>query len=170
MDGEALRSKIRERFPDAVVREHDFRGDQTLVLSASVLHDALKFVRDEPGLEMDLLCTVCGADYPEREQRFEVVYHLMSVKHKHRLRLRFPVSEESSMVDSVTDLFPTANWFEREVFDMIGIRFKGHPNLRRILTHEAFEGHPLRKDYPVNRRTVLRPPVADILTPKPFNG
>lgn len=170
MDGEALRSKIRERFPDAVVSEHDFRGDQTLVLSASVLHDALKFVRDEPGLELDLLCTVCGVDYPERALRFEVVYHLMSVKHRHRLRLRFPVSEESSMVDSVTDLFPTANWFEREVFDMIGIRFKGHPNLRRILTHEGFEGHPLRKDYPVNRRTVIRPPVADILTPKPFNG
>lgn len=170
MDGEALRSKVRERFPGAVESESSFRGDSTVVVSASEVHEVLRFVRDEPSLSLDLLSTICGADYPEREKRFEVVYHLMSAKHKHRLRVKCAVSEDDSVVSSVTDLFESANWFERETYDMFGIKFKGHPNLRRILTHEGFEGHPLRKDYPVNRRTIIRPPVADILTPKPFNG
>jgi NADH-quinone oxidoreductase subunit C len=95
--------------------------------------------------------------YPGREDapRFEVVYHLYSVAHNHRLRVKAGVDEDDPVVPSAVPLWPIANWFEREVWDMFGVRFTGHPDLRRLLLYEAFEGHPLRKDYPVNRRQPL---------------
>ena len=93
------------------------------------------------------------------EFRFEVVYHFSSLTHGHRLRLKVPVTAQDAVVDSVTGLWRSANWFEREVWDMYGVRFAGHPNLKRILMYEPFEGHPLRKDYPVNKRQPLIGPV-----------
>jgi len=96
---------------------------------------------------------------PPREARFAVVYHFYSVKHKHRLRLVVPVEEAEAELDSLTSLWPGADWLEREVWDMFGIRFRGHPNLKRILMYGEFEGHPLRKDYPVNKRQPLIGPV-----------
>ena len=96
---------------------------------------------------------------PPAESRFAVVYHFYSVAHKHRLRIVVPVEEADAEVDSLTSLWPGANWLEREVWDMFGISFKGHPDLRRILMYEEFEGHPLRKDYPVNKRQPLIGPV-----------
>lgn len=93
------------------------------------------------------------------EARFEVVYHFFSLTHRHRLRLKVPLEESSPEVDTLTPLWAAANWFEREVWDMFGIRFRGHPDLRRILMYEGFEGHPLRKDYPVNKRQPLIGPV-----------
>ena len=95
----------------------------------------------------------------QAEDRFEVVYHLYSLTHNHRIRLKVPTAEGDPVVDSVTDLWPSANWFEREVWDLFGIRFTGHPNLKRIMMYEPFEGHPLRKDYQVNRRQPLIGPV-----------
>jgi len=93
------------------------------------------------------------------ERRFEVVYHLYSLAHNHRLRVKIPLTEENPVVDSVAGLWRSADWFEREVWDMFGVTFTGHPNLKRILMYEPFEGHPLRKDYPVNRRQPLIGPV-----------
>ena len=98
-------------------------------------------------------------DGPPGEARFVVVYHFYSLKHKHRLRLLVPVEEEEAELDSLVLLWPGANWLEREVWDMFGIRFKGHPDLKRILMYEGFEGHPLRKDYPVNKRQPLIGPI-----------
>ncbi|MFM7203958.1 MAG: NADH-quinone oxidoreductase subunit C [Myxococcota bacterium] len=172
MTGSEIRQRVREQFPDAVLEEHDFRGDDTLVMKREMLHEVLAFLRDDPQLKFDLLMALCGADYLplQRQPRFELVYHLFSVPFKKRLRVRFPIEEENLIVPSVVDLWVTADWHEREAFDMFGFKFKGHPNLRRILTHEDFEGHPLRKDYPVNRRTTVMPSVVDLLTPKPFNG
>lgn len=103
----------------------------------------------------DLLLDLCGVDYPGRDDRFEAVYHLYSVPRKERLRLKVPVPEADPVLPSLIDVWKAADWFEREAFDMYGLQFEGHPNLRRILTHEAFEGHPLRKDYDPARRWIL---------------
>ena len=112
-------------------------------------------LRDHPETRFDLLLDLCGVDFPEREERFEAVYHLFSVPRRERLRLKVPVSEEDPVLPSLVEVWKGANWFEREAFDMFGLRFDGHPNLRRILTHEAFHGHPLRKDYDPARRWIL---------------
>ncbi len=172
MEGNEIRALIEEKFSNAVISQHDFRGDDTIVLDRKVLHDVLGFARTDPGLDFDLLVDICGVDRSEMglEPRFAVVYHLVSTRHRHRLRLKFPVPEDDPVVPSVTDVWVGADWFERETYDMFGIRFLGHPNLKRILTHEQFEAHPLRKDYPVNRRPALKPIPADILTLKPFKG
>lgn len=175
MVGSEIRQLVRDQFPDAVISEHDFRGDDTLVMKRSVIREVITFLRDTPTLKFNLLVDICGADYSTmepggREPRYELIYHFYSVSLKRRLRVRFPIEEEDLVVPSVVDLYPTADWHEREVFDMYGLKFLGHPNLRRILTHESFEGYPLRKDYPVNRRTSIHPSVVDLLTPKPFNG
>jgi len=170
MVGNEVRQMVREKFPDAVLSEHDFRGDDTLVIARTAIRDVLVFLRDEPGLKFDMLVDLCGVDYLGQEPRFMLVYHLLSVKFKKRIRIKAPITEEDLNVPSVMDLFVTADWHEREAFDMFGFKFVGHPNLRRILTHEDFEGHPLRKDYPVNRRQEIRPSVVDLLTPKPYNG
>lgn len=172
MEGSEIRSLIEEKFSDDVISQHDFRGDDTMVMDRKVLHDVLRFVREEPLLDFNLLVDVCGVDYLDlgKDPRFEVVYHLFSTRFHHRLRLRFPVPEDDMVVPSVTDIWVGANWFEREAYDMYGFKFANHPNLRRILTHEDFGAFPLRKDYPVDRRPPLRPIPADILTHKPFKG
>ncbi len=172
MEGKEIRALIEETFPGAVISQHDFRGDDTMVMDRGSLHEIMEFVRHDPRLEFNLLVDVCGVDRSGLDDgpRFEVVYHLFSIRHRHRLRLKFPVPEDDPVVPSVTDIWVGADWFERETYDMFGVRFLNHPNLKRILTHEDFEGHPLRKDYPVNRRPSLRPIPADILTLKPFKG
>ena len=114
-----------------------------------------KFLRNKPELRYDLLVDLTGVDYIGREQRFEVVYHFFSMKKNHRLRLKVRLEAADPVAPSLTGLWPVADWFEREVWDMFGIRFKGHPDLRRILMYEEFEGHPLRKDYPYNKRQPL---------------
>jgi NADH-quinone oxidoreductase subunit C/D len=117
--------------------------------------EVLRALRDRPELDCDLLLDVCGVDYPEREQRFEVVYHLTSLDKGHRFRVRVPVDEDDPRVPTAFGIWKAADWFERETWDLMGIRFDGHPNLRRILTHEAFQGHALRKDYDPEKRWVL---------------
>ena len=116
------------------------------------------FLRDDPELQFNMLIDLFGIDYleMEREVRFEVVYHFYSLgKKKHRVRIRVPVDADDAVVDSIVSEWPGANWFERECWDMFGVAFRGHPNLRRILMYDGFEGHPLRKDYPYNRRQPL---------------
>ncbi len=160
MDGPAMLALLAERFGSAIVETHAHRGDHTAVLPREVIADALRFCRDDGRLGFDMLMDLTAVDYstfPGREDgpRFEVVYHLYSVPHNHRLRLKTRVLEDDAVVPTALDLWPIANWFEREVWDMFGIRFEGHPDLRRLLLYEEFAGHPLRKDYPINRRQPL---------------
>jgi NADH-quinone oxidoreductase subunit C len=158
--GEELLRRLRDRFGAAIVETHEFRGDTTAVVDRTALVDALRFCRDEPALGFDMLTDLTAADYlkfPGREDgpRFEVVYHLYSLTHNHRLRLKVRVDEDDAVVPTAVPLWPIANWLEREVWDMFGVRFAGHPDPRRLLMYEQFVGHALRKDYPINRRQPL---------------
>ena len=165
MDGHAILARLRERCGDRILATHDYRGDHTAVLSREGIVSALTFCRDDAALAFDLLVDLTAVDYsrfPGREDgpRFEVVYHLYSVAHNHRVRLKVPVEQDDAVVPTASGLWPIANWQEREVWDMFGIRFDGHPDLRRLLLYEEFVGYPLRKDYPVNRRQPLIGPKA----------
>jgi NADH-quinone oxidoreductase subunit C len=160
MDGAAIVQRLGDRFAGAVVETHAWRGDHTLVIDRGALLDLLGTCRDDDALAFDLLTDLTAVDYlrfPGREDgpRFEVVYHLYSTRHNHRLRVKVRVDEDDAVVPTAVDVWPIANWFEREVWDMFGIRFEGHPDLRRLLMYEEFVGHPLRKDYPINRRQPL---------------
>ena len=132
------------------------------MVARGTLLEALRFCRDDERLACDVLMDLSAVDYlryPGREDgpRFEVVYHLYSLRHNHRLRLNTRVEEDDAVVPSAVDLWPIADWLEREVWDMFGIRFQGHPDLRRLLLYEEFVGHPLRKDYPLRGRQPLVP-------------
>ena len=164
MDGQAILARLRERLGDRVLETHDHRGDHTAVVAVGALVEALAFCRDDAALRFDVLMDLTAVDYlrfPGREDgpRYDVVYHLYSVTHNHRVRLKVPVEQDDPQVPTASDLWPIANWLEREVWDMFGIRFAGHPDLRRLLLYEEFVGHPLRKDYPIERRQPLIGPV-----------
>ena len=111
--------------------------------------DVIAFLRDDPACKFTTLIDICGVDFPARERRFDVVYHLLSMQYNHRVRIKVKTDEETP-VHSIISLFPVANWLEREAFDMYGIVFDQHPDLRRILTDYGFEGYPLRKDFPLS--------------------
>ena len=123
-------------------------GELTVLVAAEDIVRVLTFLRDDPRCLFVSLMDLCGADYPGREKRFDVVYHLISYRHNRRIRVKVE-ADEVTPVPSVIDVFPTANWFEREAYDLYGILFSGHPDLRRLLTDYGFEGHPLRKDFPL---------------------
>ena len=165
-----LHTKLRDRFPSAVLETHDFRGDETAVVSRESLLEIARFLKSDPEFDMNVLMDLTAVDGlgvkwapaegEAREPmgwrpRFEVVYHFYSLSKNHRLRLKVRVAESDPVVPSLTEFWPAADWFEREVWDMFGIRFDGHPNLKRILMYEEFAGHPLRKDYPYNKRQPL---------------
>jgi len=130
-------------------------GFTEITTDRSRVIEVLRAFRDRPELDCNLLLDICGVDYPENEHRFEVVYHLTSLEKGHRVRVRVPVDEDDPRMPTAYGIWKAADWFERETWDLMGIRFDGHPNLRRILTHEAFQGHPLRKDYDPEKRWVL---------------
>lgn len=163
MSQQALQ-RAQELLGSAVVSTHAYRGDDTLVVEATRITEVMRTLRDHPELAMDFLADLTAVDYFGREPRFEVVYHLRSFKSGARLRVKAPVAEpedgSNPAIDSVVPFWAAANWYEREVWDLYGIRFAGHPDLRRILMYEEFVGHPLRKDYPKDRRQPLvrRPP------------
>jgi NADH-quinone oxidoreductase subunit C len=131
------------------------KDELVLVVRASTLRKVLTFLRDDPNCRFKQLMDICGVDYPEREQRFEVVYNLLSLKHNQRVRVKLSTDEDTP-VPSVTGIFSSAGWFEREVWDMYGVAFSDHPDLRRILTDYGFEGFPLRKDFPLTGFVELR--------------
>ena len=149
-----LRALLRA-MPDAVQDTHARLGDATAVVDAARIVPVMRFLRDTREIEFDMLVDLTAVDYLGEEPRFEVVYHLYSVGRNHRLRVKARVPEEPAEIDTVTGLWSSANWMEREVYDMYGIRFRGHPDLRRLLLYEEFEGHPLRKDYPKEKRQPL---------------
>lgn len=139
--------KIEAAFGADVFDRKEFRGETTLSVRASRLHDVALFCRDSLGC--DLLLDICSVDHYGSHPRFEVVYGLYSLAAKTHLRLKSPLSEEEPAIDSVTDIWATANWHEREVWDMMGIKFLNHPDLRRILMWEGYPYHPLRKEFPL---------------------
>lgn len=123
-------------------------GELTISVEPRDLIEVVTFLRDDPKCQFISIIDVCGADYPSRAKRFDVVYHLLSPKQNIRIRLKVQADEET-LVPSITGIYPGADWFERETYDLYGVLFSGHPDLRRILTDYGFEGHPLRKDFPL---------------------
>ncbi len=147
--------RIRSQFPDAVVATSTDRGDATASVRRETLSDVATFLRDDPELRFDMPIDVTAVDYIGQAERFEAVYHLYSTAHGHRVRVKARIPEADPTIASLADVWVGANWLERETYDMYGIRFTGHPDLRRIYLYEEFEGHPLRKDYPKERRQPL---------------
>ena len=152
---DALAQGIVADAAGAVVSAHMAYGEITLVATASRIVDVLTTLRDNPSYGFVQLIDLCGADYPDRDRRFDVVYHLLSLKLNARVRIKI-MTDEDTPVPSVTAVFPNADWYEREAFDMFGIFFDGHPDLRRILTDYGFHGHPLRKDFPMTGYVEVR--------------
>ncbi len=150
-----LLSLIEPVLGDHLLAARIARGELTITVPAAAIRRVLAFLRDDPNMLFKELVDLCGVDYPERERRFEVVYHLLSLKNNQRIRVKVE-TDESTPVPSVVELFSTAGWFEREAWDMYGIYFADHPDLRRILTDYGFEGHPLRKDFPLTGHVELR--------------
>ncbi len=147
--------KIRENFPEAVISTHSELGQDTVVLTKSSILEVARFLKEDPSLRFNYLMDLTAVDYMDRKPRFEVVYHFFSIANRLRLRVKAPVGGVEPEIDTLTSLWPIANWMEREVYDMFGIRFAGHPDLRRLLMYPEFQGHPLRKDYPYNKRQPL---------------
>ena len=141
--------------PDAVLGQQVAFGELTLTVALSELEALVETLRDDSACRFTSLVDITAIDHPERPQRFDVVYHFLSMYQNHRIRLKVAVREDE-MVPSIHALHPSANWFEREVFDMFGILFSGHPDLRRILTDYGFRGYPLRKDFPTTGYTEVR--------------
>jgi len=146
---------IAGSLPGVVLKSEDLKGELTLTAEGAHVVRLMSFLRDDPRCAFKLLMDVCGADYPDRERRFDVVYHLLSVRHNLRIRVKVE-TDEATPVPSVTGVFSAAGWFERETWDMYGIFFADHPDLRRILTDYGFEGHPLRKDFPLTGYVEVR--------------
>lgn len=145
-------AKLGERFGDAIVATHSNLGDDTAVVRREKIVEICTFLRDDPALRFDMAMDLTGVDYLGEEPRFEVVYHLYSLEKKHRVRIKARVPEDDPTIDSVIPVWVGMDWYEREAYDMYGIVFRGHPNLKRILMYESFVGHPLRKDYPKAKR------------------
>lgn len=141
--------KLREWDPQAIAEVVELRGETTVVVSRENLRRVAEYLRSEPSLRFAFLSDISPVDHFPMEPRFEVNYHLLSLEHHRRLRLKVRLPGSEPVVPTVTGVWPTANWHERESFDLFGIRFEGHPDLQRILMPDDWEGHPLRKDYPV---------------------
>lgn len=150
-----LADYIMETMPKSFL-SYDFYGDElSLNAKREDIVRILNFLRDDKECAFHLLVDVCGADYPDRPERFEIVYNLLSMRHNQRARVKVSASEDTP-VPSVVEVFSAAGWFEREVWDMYGVMFEGNPDLRRILTDYGFEGHPQRKDFPLTGYVELR--------------
>ncbi len=152
---EDLAQHIGSRRPDAIEGHEMAFGELTLRVPRQALVALVEFLANDQTCQFSSLIDITAVDYPDRDTRFDVVYHFLSMYQNQRIRLRVAVPE-LEMVPSITSVHPSANWFEREVFDMFGILFSGHPDLRRILTDYGFRGHPLRKDFPTTGYTEVR--------------
>ena len=142
-----LGTQLERKRADCVLSWDVTHGELNVDVAPSNLVEFVEFLRSDQNCKFSTLVDITGVDYPERAKRFDVVYHFLSMYQNQRIRLRVSIREDD-MVPSIVDIHPSANWFEREVFDMFGILFSGHPDLRRILTDYGFRGHPLRKDFP----------------------
>jgi NADH-quinone oxidoreductase subunit C len=148
--------KLLERFPGGeIAKTGSEHGNEWARVAPAAWRQIAEFLRDDPATQMDMFVDLTCVDRTPREPRFDVVLHLYSVEKKHRLRLYAGVPEQEPVIATLVPVWPGANWFEREAFDMYGVRFDGHPDLRRILLYPEFVGHPLRKDYPKEKRQPL---------------
>jgi NADH-quinone oxidoreductase subunit C len=150
-DSSATLAYIKDKLGRAVLETLQSQRDDIVILERPHLRESFRFFKEDPRLGFDFLSDITAVDYwQKKEPRFEVVYQLTALQNRQRLRVRVPVPENDAQVESLTPLWKGANFMEREVWDLFGIRFIDHPNLRRVLLYEEFQGHPLRKDYPVN--------------------
>lgn len=147
-----LVEKLRGRFSQAIGEVVSFRDEYTIRVKREYLLESARFLKEEPEYAFTFLSDLCGVDYLGREPRFEVVYHLYSMEHAHRLRMKVSLLSNDLTIPSVVSVWKTANWHERECYDLLGITFSNHPDLRRILTPEGFRDYPLRKDFPLKGR------------------
>ena len=159
---EGLAELVKTQFPNVVLSAGRLSGDEVILVKKEGIRALCQSLKTDLRFQFNILMDLSAVDYlhwEEKENRFEVVYNLFSLTKNHRLFIKVPVHESDVNVDSVTSVWPAANWYEREVWDMMGIVFKDHPNLKRILMYEEFKGHPLRKDYTYNRRQPLIGPL-----------
>jgi len=150
-----LAAHLGDRLGSKLLGSEVVLGELTVEVARDNVSETMQFLRDDPACRFGCLIDICGVDYPEREERFEVVYHLLSPWLNHRIRVRTR-TDAASPVPSIVTVFPAADWFEREAYDLYGILFEGHPDLRRLLTDYGFQGHPLRKDFPLTGFVELR--------------
>jgi NADH-quinone oxidoreductase subunit C len=150
-----LGAHIAASMTNAIEGQEERLGELTLHVRADQVASVITFLRDDPRCKFTTLIDICGVDYPERPKRFDVVYHLLSMQLNHRIRIKVQTDEDTP-VPSIVSVYPCADWFEREAFDMYGILFSNHPDLRRLLTDYNFEGFPLRKDFPLSGHVEVR--------------
>jgi NADH-quinone oxidoreductase subunit C len=162
-----LIDKLKERFGADLVEAESAHGDETIVVARERAADTLRALRDEREFAFDMLTDVTAVDWLGRDPRFEVVYHLNSLGRHHRLRVKVRVGDgPEAWVPSAFPIWRAADWLERECYDMFGIDFRGHPDLRRILLYDSFQGHPLRKDYPYQKRQPIAEEVDPVVNPR----
>ena len=165
MDSRAPADLLKEKFPDAVQSVEEFRGETTVAVDSVRLRDVMKHLKDGEALRYDLLLDLTAVDFADESPRFMMVFLLYSSRFNSRLRIRTRVAEGGAL-DTLSDIWKAADWLEREVYDMFGIRFGGHPDLRRILLDEEFVGHPLRKDFPLKGMEYDQPFWSFVFQPK----
>jgi NADH-quinone oxidoreductase subunit C len=154
MDNATVIERLRAALPEAIQKTTEFRGSLSMYVKPEAIVEVARFLRDDPELSYNFLDNLCGVDYLGRDPRFEVVYHLLSHKNRHLVCLKVGLPEHNPSIPTLTGLWATANWQERETFDLFGISFTGHPGLQRILMPDDWEGHPLRKDVPLGGEEV----------------
>ncbi|MGH7864002.1 MAG: NADH-quinone oxidoreductase subunit C [Candidatus Binataceae bacterium] len=160
-----LIDSIRQRFGADVLAAQSAHGNDSIVVDRDRAPQFLRALRDEPDFCFESLADLTAVDWPDRNPRFDVVYQLKSLTKAQRLRVKIRVAANDPWVHSATGLWKSADWLERECYDMFGIEFRGHPDLRRILMYDEFQGHPLRKDYPVMKRQPLVPETDPVIHP-----
>ena len=160
-----LIEKLKQRFGAEILGAENARGEDTIFIGREHAYDTFRALRDEVGFEFNFLTDLSAVDWLERKPRYEVVYHLNSLTLGHRLRVKISVEASELWVPSVVGNWRAADWLERECFDMFGIQFRGHPDFRRILLYDSFVGHPLRKDYPFQKRQSIVPETDPIVKP-----
>ena len=155
--------KLKEDLGNTVLGVEEYRGDITIIVPCEKILEVCKYLRDSEEQLYNLFIDLASIDYSKfvkaQPERFALIYHLFSLRFKERVRVKIFIPEANPKVQTITELWPAANWFEREAYDMMGIAFEGHPDLRRILCHDDFIGHALRKDYPIQKRQKLIKPV-----------
>ena len=156
MDRMGTGGMLKEKFPEAVRGVEEFRGETTVTIDSGALREIMRFLKEDETMRYDLLVDVAGVDRADESPRFSVAYLLHSQKSNNRLRIKTRVAQDAGL-DTVSDIWKAADWFEREVYDMFGITFANHPDLRRILLTDDFAGHPLRKDFPLKGHDFDKP-------------
>lgn len=158
---------LKQRFGTAIATAETIRDENVITISREAWASVMRALRDEPDFDFNFLMDLTAVDWFGREPRFEIVYQLKSLARNHRLRVKVPVAGDDAWVPSAVALWKSADWLERECYDMFGIDFRDHPDLRRILMYDSFVGHPLRKDYPVDRRQPIVDEVDPVVAPRP---